>query len=146
MPTPNLAIRPAREADREALAGLSTQLGYPMSADEAERSLARVASHPDHVLLVAEQDGRVAGWLQVSRTRVFETPGGAEIGGLVVDEALRGRGIGRELLAEAERWARDRGCGKLRVRSNLVRERAHGFYRSSGFAEVKTQRVFEKPL
>ena len=29
------------------------------------------------------------------------------------------------------------------MRSNVVRERAHGFYRREGFGEIKTQRVFE---
>jgi GNAT superfamily N-acetyltransferase len=145
-PTPDLAIRPARDTDRADLARLSTQLGYPMSAEEAGRRLAGIADHPDHVLLVAEESGLVAGWLQVSRVRVFETADGAEIGGLVVDEDLRGGGIGRRLLAEAERWARERGCRRLRVRTNVVRERTHDFYRSAGFSDVKTQRVFEKPL
>jgi GNAT superfamily N-acetyltransferase len=145
-PPPGVVIRPARGADRADLARLATQLGYPMSEEEAGERLSRIADHPDHALLVAEQDGRVAGWLQVSRVRVFESEDGVEIGGLVVDEALRGRGIGARLLAEAERWARERGCVRMRVRSNVVRERAHAFYRSAGFSEVKTQRVFEKAL
>jgi GNAT superfamily N-acetyltransferase len=145
-PPPGVVIRPARGADRADLARLATQLGYPMSEEEAGARLSRIAGHPDHALLVAEQDGRVAGWLQVSRVRVFESEDGVEIGGLVVDEALRGRGIGARLLAEAERWARERGCVRMRVRSNVVRERAHAFYRSAGFSEVKTQRVFEKAL
>jgi GNAT superfamily N-acetyltransferase len=145
-PASEVAVRPARESDREDLARLSTQLGYPMSEREARERLAKIAGHPDHALLVAERDGRVAGWLQVSRVRVFESEDGVEIGGLVVDETLRGRGIGAMLLAEAERWARERGCHRIRVRSNVVRERAHAFYRSAGFSEVKTQRVFEKLL
>jgi GNAT superfamily N-acetyltransferase len=132
-PPPGVVIRPARGADRADLARLATQLGYPMSEEEAGERLPRIA-------------GRVAGWLQVSRVRVFESEDGVEIGGLVVDEALRSRGIGARLLAEAERWARERGCVRMRVRSNVVRERAHAFYRSAGFSEVKTQRVFEKAL
>jgi GNAT superfamily N-acetyltransferase len=145
-PAPEVAIRPARDADRTDLARLSTQLGYPMTAQEARERLAGIADHADHALLVAEQAGRLAGWLQVSRVRVFESEDGVEIGGLVVDEALRGRGIGARLIVEAERWARERGCSRIRVRSNVVRERAHAFYRSAGFSEIKTQRVFEKPL
>ncbi len=141
-----VVIRPARESDREALARLSTQLGYPMTPDEAQERLAPISEHPDHALLVAEADGRVAGWVQVSQSRVFETPLQAEVAGLVVDEAFRGEGIGRRLLAEAERWARERGCGALRVRSNVIRERAHAFYRREGFGEIKTQRVLEKRL
>jgi len=141
-----LVLRRALDSDREALARLSTQLGYPMTPEEARERLVPIAEHPDHALLVAEADGRVAGWVQVSQSRVFETPLQAEVAGLVVDEAFRGRGIGKRLLAEAERWARERGCGALRVRSNVIRERAHAFYRREGFGEIKTQRVLEKRL
>jgi GNAT superfamily N-acetyltransferase len=139
-------IRTARGADRVDLARLSTQLGYPMSDGEAAARLSEIAGHPDHALFVAERGGRLAAWLQVSLPRIFESPRQAEIAGLVVDEGERGRGIGRALIAEAERWARASGCSALRVRSNVVRERAHDFYRREGFAEIKTQRVFEKRL
>jgi GNAT superfamily N-acetyltransferase len=141
-------VRSAAPADRDDLARLSTQLGYPMTAGEASERLAEVAGSPDHALLVAESgaDGRLAAWLQVSLPRIFESPRQAEIAGLVVDEDHRGRGIGPKLLRAAEEWARQRGCAVIRVRSNVVRERAHGFYRREGFGEIKTQRVFEKPL
>ena len=139
-------IRRARVSDREELARLSTALGYPMSADEAEKRLGEIAGHPDHVLLVAEADGRASGWIQVSLTRIFESARQAEIAGLVVAEASRGRGIGRRLVEEAARWARENGCGALRVRTNVIREAAQRFYRREGFADVKTQRVLEKNL
>ena len=141
-----IEIRRARASDREELARLSTQLGYPMSAVEAEERLADIADHPDHVLFVAESGGRAAGWIQVSRTRVFESARQAEIAGLVVGEGLRGRGIGRRLVEEAARWARENGCEALRVRTNVVREDARRFYGREGFAEVKTQRVLEKKV
>jgi GNAT superfamily N-acetyltransferase len=95
---------------------------------------------------VADAGDRLAAWLQVSLPRIFESPRQAEIAGLVVDEDHRGRGIGPALLRAAEGWAREHGCSVVRVRSNVVRERAHGFYRREGFGEIKTQRVFEKRL
>ncbi|HEY1250993.1 MAG TPA: GNAT family N-acetyltransferase [Thermoanaerobaculia bacterium] len=144
--SPNVTIRLAAASDRDDLARLSTQLGYPLTPGEASARLSELSGHPDHALLVAESDGRLAGWLQVSLPRIFESSRQAEIAGLVVDEDARGRGIGPALLRAAERWARERGCVVLRVRSNVIRERAHGFYRREGFGEIKTQRVFEKPL
>ena len=143
---PDFTIRRARVADRGTLAALSNQLGYPMTSEEAAARLGEISEHPDHALFVAELEGRLAAWIQVSLPRIFESPRQAEIAGLVVDEGSRNRGLGRALLAEAELWARAKGCSALRVRSNVVRERAHGFYRREGFGEIKTQRVFEKPL
>ncbi len=139
-------IRRARGSDSEDLARLSTQLGYPMTRGEASARLAEIADHADHALFVAEAKVRVVAWLQVSLPRIFESPRQAEIAGLVVEEEARGLGIGTALVSEAEGWARERGCSALRVRSNVIRERAHAFYRRSGFSEIKTQRVFEKPL
>lgn len=141
-----LVIRDARASDRDDLARLSTQLGYPMTPEEAAARLEEIAGHADHALFVAESRSRLAAWLQVSLPRIFESPRQAEIAGLVVDEDHRGRGIGRALLAEAERWARSKRCSALRVRSNVVRERALAFYRREGFGEIKTQRVLEKRL
>lgn len=139
-------VRRAAPGDAVRLAALSTALGYPMTPEDALRRLGEIAHHPDHGLLVAESNGRVEGWIQVSLPRIFETPLQAEIAGLIVDEAARGAGLGRELLAAAADWARAQGCRAIRVRSNVVRERARAFYEREGFVVIKTQRVFEKPL
>jgi len=70
----------------------------------------------------------------------------AELGGLVVDEARRGSGNGRALLAKAEGWAAENGCAMLRVRSNVQRAAAHQFYERMGYAVTKSQFVLEKQL
>ena len=143
-------VAAAEPRDAAELARLSTQLGYPMTQAQALERLAAIAGHSDHRLLVARRAApvpvRLAGWLQVSRPRIFETPDSAEIAGLVVDEEQRGRGIGPMLLRAAEDWARASGCAALRVRSNVIRGRAHTFYVREGYAEIKRQKVFEKRL
>ena len=132
-------IRRAAPEDAARLAELSIELGYPMTAAEAVERLADLEASGDHALLVAEDGGRVAGWIQVSLPRIFETPKSAEIAGLVVDSAQRGRGIGRRLVEAAAAWAAGRGSIAVRVRTNVIRERAHAFYVREGFLEVKTQ-------
>ena len=66
----------------------------------------------------------------------------------LADLSTRLGSIGAALLEEVEAWAwaRARGCAALRVRSNVVRERAHRFYRRAGFETIKTQHVFEKRI
>lgn len=117
-----------------------------MDPSAAAAQLAHVGDHPDHALLVAEASQGLAGWIQISVSRIFESPEAAEIAGLVVDEASRGEGVGPRLLRAAEEWAGQRGCRRVRVRSNVLRERAHGFYEREGYGRVKVQQVFEKPL
>ncbi|HJW09461.1 MAG TPA: GNAT family N-acetyltransferase, partial [Holophagaceae bacterium] len=74
------------------------------------------------------------------------SPDRAEVGGLVVDEAFRGRGLGSQLMAAAEAWAQAKGFATVRLRSRLQRERAHAFYHQLGYEETKRQVVLEKSL
>lgn len=137
-------VRRAIETDSAALAALSTQLGYPTQPAEAAERLAALGDAG--AVLVAEEDGAVLGWIHVCGIRFFQSPPFAEIGGLVVDEAARGKGIGRLLVAAAVRWAAEQGYGKIRVRSNVIREDAHRFYEREGFRRIKAQAVFDRKL
>ena len=140
-----LSIRTARAEDAAALAGLSTQLGYPASADAIARRLEQIHGDRGGVVLAAvAADQRVLGWTHVVKRILLEEAAFAELAGLVVDAGARGAGVGALLLSAAEHWARTQGLHKLRVRSNVVRERAHGFYLRAGYTERKRQVVFEK--
>lgn len=97
-------------------------------------------------LLVAVQRESVCGWVHVRRMNTLESEPHAEIWGLVVDDGERSHGIGRDLLATAERWATGQGLSLVRVRSNVTRARAHAFYEREGYTIVKRQAVFEKRL
>ena len=140
-------VRRATPEDAVSLTALAKQLGYPVTIAEAEERLALLSRHQAHAVFVAEPDTRgVTGWIHVfSALRIGSAPF-AEIGGLVVDESCRGIGIGRLLIAAAERWSREHRLGKLRVRSNVVREDARLFYEHLGFENTKSQVVFAKDL
>jgi GNAT superfamily N-acetyltransferase len=62
----------------------------------------------------------------------------------VVDESMRGEGIGSALVAYAREWARDNGCARLRVTTNVTRLDTHQFYERRGFRLSKTQKVYEQ--
>jgi GNAT superfamily N-acetyltransferase len=142
-----LQIRPAQPEDVPALAALAGQLGYPTTPEGMAARLQALAEDDRHAVFVAvEADGQVVGWIHVYLCLQVIADREAEIGGLVVDEMHRSRGVGARLVREAEDWARARGCGGMTVRTNVVRERAHAFYRRLGFREVKVQRVFYKSL
>jgi GNAT superfamily N-acetyltransferase len=139
-------IRPIRPEDAEAAAKLCTELGYPVDAQAVLARMQQIASDGNRAVLVACMDGEVVGWIDLSIEYHLQSEPAALIGGLVVSEAVRGRGIGRQLCVAAEDWARGRGVARLRVRSNAIRERAHAFYLRDGYTRVKTSAVFEKTL
>lgn len=129
-----LLIRPARPDDSAAIAVLVDQLGHPGSsaADIAARlPLIEVAGMD---ALVAELDGRVVGCLTTSVMPVLHRaqPVG-RISMLVVEEGLRGKGIGVALLRAGEKALAARGCAMIEVTSNNKRKDAHRFYEREGY-------------
>ena len=140
-------IRNARTYDAPVLADLCGELGYPTTRQQVVRRLAVIEGLADCGVLVAEDDeGRVVGWLHVTLVAQLCNDACAEITGLVIAQSARGRGIGQCLVSAAEKWGCARGLPSIRVRSRVERERAHQFYERMGYARIKTQAVFSKPL
>ena len=137
-----MLTRQARSGDAKSLAALSTQLGYPAEDKEAEARLLTLTDHPDHALFVAENDAGVVGWIHVCRAHRLGSPAFAEVLGLVVEESLRGQGVGSRLLTHAEAWAKKQDLPTVRIRCNARRTATHAFYRRRGYRESKTQKVF----
>jgi GNAT superfamily N-acetyltransferase len=140
-------VRLAEARDACVMAVLCGQLGYPSTTKDIERRLAQAGDGVNSVVLVADshRDG-VIGWVHVRALHLLTRDACAELGGLVVDEAWRGRGIGGRLMDAAEDWARRQGLGTLRLRSNVIREGAHAFYRGRGYTSAKTSLLFTKTL
>lgn len=52
-----------------------------------------------------------------------------------VEEAERGKGLGKKLVTEALRVAKEAGCYKIIGTSRSSREKVHAFYKQLGFEE-----------
>ena len=111
-----------------------------------KKRLLEILAHPDDVVYVACLDDQVKGWVHGFYSRRVESDSFVEIGGLVVDAHYRNRSIGRLLVDEILEWARTKGCEKVRVRTNTIREEAHQFYLKRGFLLNKEQKIFDKLL
>jgi GNAT superfamily N-acetyltransferase len=140
-------IRLARTEDIERIVALCEQLGYPSSQEQVRERLCQIQQRDDHAVYVAERaDGRVVGWVHVFIRRLLVADLHVEIGGLVVDEEHHRRGIGQLLMEQAERWASEKGCQAVYLRSNVIREGAHAFYERIGYTNIKQSKVFRKIL
>lgn len=132
-----VTIRAGRRDDEAALCALDDATwsvevtpGPPRSA---ERPFFRPDARPEDVL-VAEVDGAVAGYVKLAPpTPLASNRHVLEIGGLAVDPAYQGRGIGRQLLAAAAGEASRRGARRLTLRALGTNERALRLYESFGF-------------
>ena len=140
-------LRRATDADAEAVASLSRELGYPSDVAVVRSRIAAVSrSLADALIVAVGASGVPLGWLHAHTAQLIESGFRAEILGLVVSPDARRAGIGRALVAEAERWAGSLGAEVVAVRSNVAREESHSFYPALGYENTKTQRVYRKRL
>jgi GNAT superfamily N-acetyltransferase len=135
-------------ADADAVAEQAGQLGYPTPPEAIVDRMTRITSHGelDALLVAVDDDDRPVGWAHVGVRDTLVEPHGAQLMALVVGDGARNRGVGRDLLAAAERWAGDRGCERLVVATRVTREDAHRFYQRAGYELDKTSHIFGKPL
>lgn len=147
--TADITIREITQADAEAAAELSGQLGYPVSSDAMRRRIEACRSLPEHAVFVActTDPERTVGWIDVSIVHHLQNEPYGEIGGLVVASDHRGSRIGQKLLLRAEEWIkREKNVRRAVVRSQISREDAHRFYLREGYDRWKTSAVFSKEL
>jgi GNAT superfamily N-acetyltransferase len=140
-----VTIRAIEPADADAVSRLAFELGYRRSPAQIREWIEELRRTPrEQAAFVAVLENEIAGWIDISIERRLQSPPFAFIGGLVVKDGSRNRGIGRRLCAHAEAWAWQRGVETVRVTSRSTRAAAHRFYLRDGYKEVKTSLVFEK--
>ncbi|UGY90986.1 GNAT family N-acetyltransferase [Streptomyces gobiensis] len=134
-----VTIRAAVPADGVPLAELDRRIWSPLHAvSPRPRPPYRPlfdATHPPRQHLIAELDGRIAGYIRVvPPTPLASNAHVRQIQGLAVDNWARGRGVARALLRSAMDASRRQGAVRitLRVLSHNVPARA--LYASEGFA------------
>lgn len=141
-----LSIRKILLSDAAAAGRLSGQLGYPVSTEVIEQRIIQLADCPHHAVYVACLDSAVVGWIDLAIAHHLQSDPYVEIGGLVVADEARSKGIGAQLVSFGEEWAKTFGVRRVVVRSRISRERAHAFYERAGYTRSKTSAVFEKMI
>ncbi|MEZ5451464.1 MAG: GNAT family N-acetyltransferase [Thiothrix sp.] len=136
----SLTITPATLADIPALCRLLDRLftqEAEFQSDRAaqERGLTAIISQP-HVghILVARQDDETVGMVNLLYT-VSTALGGrvALLEDMVIASEVRGQGVGSTLLAAAIDHARQQGCLRITLLTDLDNHVAQAFYRKQGF-------------
>lgn len=142
-----MGLTPMKKVHIPAVARLCAQLGYEATeAELGERWDVISRSNGDRLLVALGEGGEVLGWGHAKAETSFLTGRRLEIAALVVDEKVRGRGVGGELMAAFERWGEEQGCVAVRVASRSTRERAHAFYLGRGYVLDKISHLFKKKI
>ena len=103
--------------------------------DEIAKRFREAMTAEDRVVLVAEDEGEVVG-MAYAETRVpsrFSDERALELSGVVVRAGHRGRGVGRGLVAEAARFAQERGVGFIELKSFWPNKESIAFWQALGF-------------
>jgi GNAT superfamily N-acetyltransferase len=133
-----MKLRSAQVQDADELTRLFEQLGYVCTPSELKE---RIASRVDHIhneIFVAEVEGAIVGAIAFSTLLPIHEPGKwGLISALVVNESIRGKGIGDALLAHTEHHAKKSGCTQIELSSSESRKKAHAFYEKNGFVEKR---------
>ena len=128
-----LSIRPAADGDADTIAALFTDEGYPAGPSDILERLTRFASDHSRVL-VAEHDGALLGFIAIHAMPRFEHDDRIlRVLALVVDAGARERGVGRALMAEAERIGVELDAAFIEITAGHHRPEARRLYESLGY-------------
>lgn len=137
-------IREALPGDFTAVMRLYSQLHPADPTVEADRGRSifdSILGTPDLTLLVMELDGEVVAttYLNVIPNLTRGAASYAVIENVVVEETLRGTGLGKTIMAATLQAAWDRGCYKAMLMTGSKTPATHAFYRNCGFSpDAKT--------
>lgn len=124
-----MRIRPFAIDDRDAVIALWEAAGLTRPWNDPRKDIRRKLQVRPDLFLVAEDDGVVVGTVMVG----YDGHRGW-INYLGVDPDRRRMGIGRALMAEAERLLRLEGCPKINLQVRSNNGDAIEFYRRIGYA------------
>ncbi|RSM70551.1 GNAT family N-acetyltransferase [Actinoplanes sp. ATCC 53533] len=123
-------------ADDEIARSRQPGSATPESVDAALwAAFEAIDADPRNELIVADEDGAVVGTCQLTFTPSLSRRGAERmtIEAVRVRGDLRGRGVGRAMMAWSLERARERGCGLAQLTTDKRRTDAHRFYAALGF-------------
>ena len=139
----SLTFRDARARDLSVIVamladdGLGRNREKPQSPELYSLAFGRMEGDVNNRVIVAEQDGRIAGCFQITFIQGLSRAGAlrALVEGVRTSSENRGQGIGEAMMRHAVELARDAGCASVQLTSDKSRTRAHDFYVRLGFEQ-----------
>lgn len=133
-------IRKAHISDAGCISGLLGQLGYKTPPSTIETLV--LAPDNDSAVYVGEQCGNVVAVVSVIYFCYFPSAEKfCRITSIVVDQEVRGAGIGSKLIDHVKSIASAKKCDVLEVTTSLQRAQTQVYYESIGFQKTSYKYV-----
>lgn len=139
----NFCITEAKETDIPAMADLleilfSIEEDFQCNRELQEQGLKMLLLTPLACAMVARAEQKVVG-MCTGQLIISTAEGGPAVlvEDVVVSKEFRGRGLGRQLLENLERWARHEGATRLQLMADRNNTEALEFYRHMGWQSTE---------
>jgi ribosomal protein S18 acetylase RimI-like enzyme len=133
----NVRIRAARLSDAPRLAALMRELGYETTSNEMRARLKSIVRDSRYSTLVAKIGKEVCGMIGTLTHKSHEHNDlSGKIVALVVSMKQRRSGIGRALIAAAEKDFARRNVTRVTLTTRFERDEAHQFYEAAGYTRT----------
>lgn len=109
--------------------------GVSISLEEATRIFNQMNQYPDYHVFVAISEEEIIGTfaLLIMENMAHRGTPSAIVEDVGVLTRFQGLGVGKKMMEFAMTYAKEKGCYKLNLSSNMKRKKAHRFYESLGF-------------
>jgi len=110
--------------------------------NKAEEVFEKINSNPDHIIVVAELDGKIVGTTTLLIEPKFIHGGGlvGHIEDVVVDKNFEGQRIGEKIIKYLLEFAKNRGCYKTILDCT---DDVKSFYEKLGFKHIANELRFD---
>ncbi|UOR13643.1 GNAT family N-acetyltransferase [Halobacillus amylolyticus] len=136
-----MIIRKATTEDIEGLTDIVGEFGYSTTYEKMEKRMSKIIANCYYNTLVAEIEGEIIGMLgmHIEYSYVSDDDVGRIIA-MVVHSNYRNKGIGEQLIQQAEDWCERKGITTVVLNSGNREERkaAHEFYKRRGYKGKST--------
>jgi ribosomal protein S18 acetylase RimI-like enzyme len=132
-----IRIRESQLSDAPKLAALMCELRYKTSNSEMRQRLKSILSDANYSTFVAEIDNEVCGMIGIVAHMSHEHNDlSGKIIALVVSTKQRRSGVGRALIAAAEKDFAKRKVTRVTLTTRFERKEAHRFYEALGYSRT----------
>ncbi|HEX8288592.1 MAG TPA: aminoglycoside 6'-N-acetyltransferase [Pyrinomonadaceae bacterium] len=137
----NFIVRPLREGDIGEWLRLRKMLWDGSTDEEHKAEMLDIYEHTEtQLVLVAEvSEGKLAGFLEASIRPFVEDCHSDHVGyleGWFVEPQFRRSGVGRQLVSEAEKWARRKGATEMASDAEIGNEMSLKAHQNLGYKET----------